>query len=48
MGFTVPTSAKIVNIQGTRVVPEFPISITITMMIGFVIITLGAIITRRQ
>ncbi|MDE1812944.1 MAG: hypothetical protein KGH85_08805, partial [Thaumarchaeota archaeon] len=48
MGFTVPTSAKIVSIQGTHVVPEFPISTTITMMIGFMITTLGAIITRRQ
>lgn len=48
MGFIVPTSAKTIYIQGTHVVPEFPTSTTITMMISFMIIILGAITIRRQ
>jgi hypothetical protein len=47
MGFTIPTNATLVEIQGTRVVPEFPISATAAMMISFMAIILGTTIMRR-
>jgi hypothetical protein len=37
MGFTVPTNTTRIEIQGTRVIPEFPTSATVAMMIGFII-----------
>lgn len=40
MGFMVPTNATLVEIQGTRIVPEFPISATAVMMISFITIML--------
>jgi hypothetical protein len=40
MGFTVPTNTTRVEIQGTHVIPEFPTSATVAMMIGFIIVIL--------
>ncbi len=40
MGFTVPTNTTRIEIQGTHIIPEFPISATVAMMIGFIIVTL--------
>ena len=47
MEFMVPTNATLVEIQGTHIVPEFPISATSTMMISFMAIILGTKIIRR-
>ena len=41
MGFTVPTNTSIVKIQGTHIVPEFPMSTVVVMAIGFVTIIFG-------
>ena len=40
MGFTVPTNATHIEIQGTHVIPEFPTSAAVAMMIGFIIVIL--------
>lgn len=40
MGFMIPTNAIIIEIQGTHVVPEFPISATAAMLVSFVTILL--------
>ena len=47
MGFTVPTNATLVEIQGTHIVPEFPISATYAMIISFTAIMLVTKIVRR-
>lgn len=38
MGFMVPTNAQLVEIQGTRIIPEFPISAVFAMIVGFMAI----------
>ncbi len=40
MGFMVPTNATLVEIQGTHVVPEFPISATVAIIVSFTTILL--------
>ncbi len=40
MGFTVPTNTTRIEIQGTHIIPEFPTSATVVMMIGFIIVIL--------
>lgn len=38
MGFTVPTNTTRIEIQGTHIIPEFPTSAVVAMMIGFIIV----------
>ncbi len=38
MGFMVPVNIKLVEIQGTRAIPEFPAFATTVMMASFMII----------
>ena len=40
MGFMVPTNTTLVEIQGTHVVPEFPLSAIATMIVSFITIML--------
>jgi hypothetical protein len=47
MGFMVPINTTLVEIQGTHIIPEFPISTISVMLIGFVTVILGTKIIKR-
>ena len=46
MGFTVPANATIIKIQGTYIVPEFPVFAMVVMAIGFMTIIFGSRISK--
>ena len=48
MGFMVPKNVQLVEIQGSRVIPEFPISATIAMMMAFTSVVLFSTLLRKK
>ena len=48
MGFMVPENTSLIEIQGTRIVPEFPMSTTAALIIGFITILFFSMKTMRK
>lgn len=48
LGFMVPKNVQLVEIQGSRTIPEFPISVTIAMAAGFMSIVLFSTVFPRK
>ena len=48
MGFMVPKNVQLVEIQGSRAIPEFPVSAIVPMIVGFVSIVFFSTALRRK